>query len=98
MIDYRLEHIFSYSAALATPFEVIGPVPEGLRFNAYVTGGEGFGPALLGKLRPAGGDWLTLRADGVCMLDAGITIETHQGALIYVTYTGVLDLGEEGYQ
>jgi len=98
MIDYRLEHIFSFSATLATPLEVIGPVPEGLRANAYVSSGEVSGPKVRGKLRPVGGDWLTIRSDGVGMLDVRITIETHDGALIYVTYTGVSDMGEGGYQ
>jgi hypothetical protein len=45
-----------------------------------------------------GGDWLTIRRDGVGMLDVRMTIETHDGALIYVTYTGVSDMGEDGYQ
>lgn len=98
MIEYRLEHIFSYSATLATPIEVIGPLPEGLRVNAYVSGGEVSGPKLRGKLRPVGADWLTVRSDGVGMIDVRVTIETHDGALIYVTYTGVLDLGQDGYQ
>ena len=98
MIDYRLEHIFSYSATLAPSLEVIGPLPEGLRVNAYVSGGVVSGPKLRGKLRPVGGDWLTVRTDGVGILDVRATIETHDGALIFVIYTGVLDLGEDGYQ
>jgi hypothetical protein len=38
MIDYRLDHIMTYTATLA-PSEIIGPVPEGVRVNFYVTGG-----------------------------------------------------------
>jgi hypothetical protein len=98
MIEYRLEHLFSYSATLANPPEVIGPVPEGIRVNFYVTGGEVSGPKVRGKLRPVGGDWLTIRADGVGILDVRATIETHDGALIYVVYAGVVDMGEDGYQ
>ena len=98
MIDYRLEHIFSYTATLEPSLEVIGPVHEGFRANAYISGGEVSGPKLRGKLRPVGADWLTVRTDGVGILDVRATIETHDGALIYVTYTGVLDLGEDGYQ
>ena len=92
MIDYTLEHIFSYNATLAPP-EVIGPVPEGIRVNVYATGGEVQGPRLHGKLRPVGGDWLLVRQDGIGMLDVRATIEAHDGALIYITYTGVIDLG-----
>jgi hypothetical protein len=32
MIEYRLEHIMSYTAKLSEP-KVIGPVPEGIRVN-----------------------------------------------------------------
>lgn len=39
-----------------------------------------------------------LRTDGVGILDVRATIETHDGALIYAAYSGVIDLGEDGYQ
>jgi hypothetical protein len=97
MYEYRLEHVLSYTAQLQAPPEVIGPTPEGLRVNFYVTGGEVTGPRVSGKLRPVGGDWLTVRPDGVVILDVRATIETTDGALIDVAYTGVGDLGEDGY-
>lgn len=96
MIDYKLEHIFSYTGTLASP-EVIGSFPEGIRVNFYSTGGEITGPRLRGKIRPVGGDWVTVRKDGVALLDVRTTFETHDGALILVTYQGVVDLGEDGH-
>ena len=98
MIEYHLDHLYSYNATLQIPFEVIGPTPEGIRLNAYVTGGEAQGPKILGKLRFAGGDWLLVRPDGVAILDVRTTLETHDGALIYVTHKGIWDLGEKGYE
>jgi hypothetical protein len=97
MIEYRLEHIMSYTATLTEP-EVIGPLPEGLRVNFYVTGGEVVGPKVSGKIRPVGADWLTIRRDGIGILDVRGTMETTDGALIYVSYTGTADLGENGYE
>jgi hypothetical protein len=97
MIDYRLEHIVSYTAQLAPP-EVIGPVPEGIRVNFYVAGGTATGPKVFGKFRPVGADWLVVRRDGMAALDVRTTIETNDGALIYVSYTGTIDLGENGYE
>ena len=97
MFDYDMEHICSYSATLEAP-EVIGPVPEGLRWNIYVTGGEITGPKVQGTVRPVGADWLTIRTDGVALLDVRATFETHDGALIYLTYSGIGDLGEAGYE
>jgi hypothetical protein len=98
MLDYQLEHICSYSATLANPPEVIGPVPEGIRANFYVTGGEVTGPRLWGRLRPVGADWLTIRPDGIGILDVRATMETTDGALIFIAYSGVTDLGIGGYE
>ena len=97
MFEYRLEHILSYTAKLGER-EVIGPVPEGLRVNVPVIGGEVTGPKVFGKVRSLGGDWLTIRRDGVVILDVRGTIETTDGALIYVTYFGTSDRGEDGYE
>lgn len=96
MLPYQLEHLCSYTAQL-TPPEVIGPLPEGIRINFYVTGGSATGPRLKGTLRAAGGDWLTLRSDGVGAMDVRATVETPEGALIYIAYTGVAELGADGY-
>ncbi len=41
IFDYALEHLFSYTAELEPP-EMIGPVPEGIRVNFYVTGEDPF--------------------------------------------------------
>ena len=92
----QLDPICSFWANLAPP-EIIGPVPEGIRVNFYATAGEVSGPKMKGKLRTGGGDWLLLRTDGVGVLDVRVTMEMENGALIYTTYNGVLDLGPNGY-
>ena len=96
-IAFELDHIFSYTGALAPP-EIIGESPEGLRVNFYSTGGEITGPRLRGVVRAVGGDWMTVRRDGVACLNVRTTFETHDQAVILVTYEGVIDLGEHGYQ
>ena len=40
MIDYKLEHTVSYTGTLASPPEIIGPLPGGIRVAFYSTGGE----------------------------------------------------------
>jgi hypothetical protein len=97
MFDYDLEHVFSYTATLDAP-EVIGPVPEGIRANFFWPGGEVTGHKLQGKLRPVGGDWFTVRTDGVGILDVRATLELYEGALVYMTFMGVGDLGADGYE
>jgi hypothetical protein len=39
-----------------------------------------------------------MRPDGTGLLDVRATVETHDGALIYAAYMGVMDLGPDGYQ
>lgn len=94
-IPYRLEHICSYTATLAPP-EVMNSGGD-IRINFFVTGGEISGPKLQGKLRPLGADWLTLRADGIAVLDVRAAFESHDGALIDVVYNGIIDMGAEGH-
>jgi hypothetical protein len=98
MFEYRLDHVFSYVVTLKSPPEVIGPVPGGIRTNFYVVDGEISGPRLRGRVRPVGGDWFTVRTDGVGILDVRATFESHDGALIEIAFTGIGDLGEDGYQ
>ena len=98
MLNYSLEPVFSYHVQLIAPPEIIGPVPEGLRINMYTQSGKVTGDKIQGILRPVGGDWVTIRSDGVGITDVKGTIETQDKALIYMTYTGVLDFGEDGYQ
>ena len=97
MHKYELEHILSFTATLGE-LEVIGPVPEGVRANLFVTGGEVTGPRISGRVRPAGGDWLTVGTDGVAIVDARLTFEVGRETLLYVAYGGVGDLGADGYE
>ena len=92
----ELEYLFSYWATLAPP-EVIGPMAEGIRVHFYVTAGEVSGPKMRGRLRTVGGDWLLLRPDGVGLLDVRATMELDNGAIVYTTYGGLLDLGPNGH-
>lgn len=86
----KLEFLMEYTATLRQPFEEVGPGPWGTRRIVSVTGGTFEGPRLKGKLLPTGGDWLLTDADGVSRLDVRITLETDDGALIYVQYFGVI--------
>jgi hypothetical protein len=98
LISYDLEYIFPFTGRGSTMPEAIGPLAEGLRVNFYNSGGEIYGPLIRGKLRAAGGDWVTVRKDGIALLDARVTLETHDGALILATYPGTINFGEDGYE
>jgi hypothetical protein len=97
VIPYSLEHLFSFRGSLAEP-EAIGAVPEGFRINFYSAGGTVEGSRVRGRLRSRGGDWMLVRPDGVAMLDVRGTIELDNGALVFITYRGTIDLGPDGYE
>jgi hypothetical protein len=62
---------------------------------APVTGGTFAGPGIRGTVRPGGADWITQVA-GHSSLDVRITLETDDGAIIFMTYTGVVARGDGG--
>jgi hypothetical protein len=97
-LGYRLEHLFSYRLGFHLPPEMIGPTPGGLRVNFHLAGGEFDGPRMRGRIRPVGVDWMTVRPDGIALLDLGTTFETDDGALIHAPFQGMIDLGNDGYQ
>jgi glucuronate isomerase len=77
---------------LATsPIEEIGSTPEGTLTIFPVTGGSFEGERLRGKVLSGGGDWVTVRSNGMMTLDLRITLETDDGSLIHMTFTGIRD-------
>jgi hypothetical protein len=83
----RLEPLLSAEITLAAPQE-LGATPLGRRRIIGITGGRFSGARLSGRVLPGGADWQVIRADGVADLDARYTLETDDGALIYVRNNG----------
>lgn len=98
-LPFHLEYLASIRVPLREP-ELIGETPEGIRVHWFWYPAEGVvvGPNLNAKVRSLGGDWMTIRRDGVGVLDVRATLETSDGALLYVHYPGYFELGENGYQ
>lgn len=88
MRTVELEHLFTVRFEVTAP-QSLGKTPYGERRIVQVTGGSFEGPKLKGKVVPGGGDWLLLRNDGVLQMDVRATLQTDDGALIYMTYRGV---------
>jgi hypothetical protein len=83
----RLEPLLSAEISLAPPQE-LGDAPAGRRRIINITGGSFRGARLSGRVLPGGADWQVIRPDGVADLDARYTLETTDGALIYVRNHG----------
>lgn len=65
-------------------------IDNGLTIVNILPGGWVKGPKISGKIIPPGGDWLRTLPSGVMRLDVRLTIETDDGAQIYMTYGGVV--------
>jgi len=83
------EVLFDADIGLLPP-EDIGAAPYGRRLVFIVSGGSFDGPKLRGTYHAGGGDWYLALANGAGELDVRATLETHDGALILMTYRGVL--------
>lgn len=62
--------------------------PYGGRKIVMVTGGSLIGPLIRARILPGGGDWALLRGDGILLLDVRLVLQTDDGAVVYMTYTG----------
>jgi hypothetical protein len=83
----NLQPLFKAEITLA-PAQELGDTPQGRRRIIGITGGRFSGERLSGRVLPGGADWQVIRADGVADLDARYTLETGDGALIYVRNRG----------
>ncbi|MEQ8345617.1 MAG: DUF3237 domain-containing protein [Sneathiellaceae bacterium] len=72
------------------PPHLVAETPAGGRKIVTVHGGSFQGPRLKGRILPhSGADWALTRPDGVLLLDVRLTLETDDGALIFMTYRGM---------
>ena len=83
-----LRFAFEIDVEVATPLD-LGQTQAGHRRIVPIAGGLVSGPKLQGRVLPLGADWQILRSDGAADLDARYTIQTDDGALIYVVNRGV---------
>lgn len=83
--DISTEYLMTLHAPLDAPLTI----DESLIIYNVLDGGWVKGPKIEGKLRAPGGDWLQLLSDGTLRIDVRLTIETDDGALIYLSYNGV---------
>ncbi len=83
-----LQFAFEAVAEIGAPQD-LGLTPHGRRRIIPVLGGRFEGPSIRGRILPGGADWQILRSDGAAELDARYTLETDEGALIYVSNRGI---------
>ena len=84
----KLAPLLRAEITLAPPQE-LGDAPLGRRRIIPITGGRFRGERLSGRVLPGGADWQIVRGDGVSQLEARYTLETDDGALVYVHNLGL---------
>jgi hypothetical protein len=81
---------FLYTSIIETESPLlIGDSPHGERRIINIMGGAFSGPRLSGRVLSGGADWQIIRRDSVVEVEARYTLETHDGALIYVRNWGL---------
>ncbi len=88
MAEINTRHLFTLRAT-AGETQTVGETPLGRRIIVPITGGTVEGERLRGTLEPGGSDWMTLRPDGVTMLDVRLVMRTDDEALVMLTYHGL---------
>ena len=94
---YTLERLARVYCTLAQP-EVIGATPDGLRVNFGILEGRVVGDRLNATIEGGGADALRIRKDGAAIVAVRTTLMTHDGVRLFAEYSGVLDLGENGFE
>jgi hypothetical protein len=81
--------LFRMDYGLNPPLDV-GTTPLGRRVLFTTSGGTFDGPQLRGEVLPGGSDWALVRSDGATVIDVDLMLRTHDGALIYARWGGLL--------
>jgi hypothetical protein len=80
----RISHVYHLEATLGAPLD-LGEVTGGRRRIIPLTGGQFTGPEIRGRLLSgASADWQLVLADGTSIGDIRYTLQTEDGALLYV--------------
>ena len=83
-----LRPLYTSRIDIATPLE-LGDGPHGRRRVINILGGAFAGPRLSGRVLPGGADWQVVRTDGIVEVSARYTLQTDDGALIYISNWGL---------
>lgn len=86
------EYLMTYRGDLAAPYKINDAF---MIFNVRAPGGRAEGPKISGVFIPPGGDWMRIMPSGAMRLDVRATLKTDDGALIFISYNGVMQVTPE---
>lgn len=85
------EYLMTYTAMLDSPY----PIDNSLVIVNVKPGGWAKGPKIGGTFIQPGGDWLRVLPSGGLRLDVRATLKTDDGALIFISYNGIIQHSAE---
>ena len=92
----QLSQVYRLEATLGDPYDIGDVGGQGHRLIVPLTGGTFTGPGLNGKvLAGVSADWQIVLPDGTVLGDIRYTLQTDDGALVYVQSRGVRDGSHE---
>ena len=89
MID--LEHVLTYRFSIRGPLADTEGSPQGTRQYWEMTQGTLEGPGLRASIAMPGGDWYRASPDGFGRPDVHVQLVADDGALILMSYTGLVE-------
>lgn len=87
-VEPSLELLGRFEIVLDPP-HLLGHSHWGERRVIPIAGGRFHGPYLQGVVVPGGADWQVVHDDGSATVDTRYTLQTHDGALLYISTRGV---------
>jgi len=85
--ELRSEFLFDLELGLDTP-QVVGPVLKGMRLITPFRDGRVRSDNINGKVLECSGDWGLVIDSATFKVDSRVTIQTDDGAIIYMTSSG----------
>ena len=77
---------------------IIGPAPDEILLHQALDSGEIRGPRLnLTAVPRVGGEWSTIRGDGIVYVESRYLFRTDADGLVCATFSGVYETGHDGY-
>lgn len=86
-----LEFLADLDLEVLRPGQDIGATPAGKRAVYRVGEGSIRGPRLNGEVLPGASDWVIIEPDGLTRLDVRMALKLDDGALVYLSYRGIID-------
>jgi hypothetical protein len=78
--------------------ERIGPAPDAMMLHHVFSGGALEGPFLHLRVLPGGGEWASVRGDGVATVESRHSLQTSRDEYVFARFSGVYDFGNDGYE